>query len=87
MPRLTMDGSKPRTAKRFDSDADCFRFPEGGVHGRVNDALRHVVSSGDITVEIERSVNKMREEIDALRMDVDSAMRFPLSDTWPPRAA
>ncbi|MDX2116101.1 MAG: hypothetical protein SFZ24_10865 [Planctomycetota bacterium] len=88
MPRLIKDDARTR---RFDSDVASLPFPEGGVHGRLrSDSMSPKLPGGRhdaVIADVERTLSLIHAQVDELRRDVDRALRLPLSDTWPPRAA
>lgn len=85
MARLFSKGS---AKSRFESDAEVLHFPKGGVFALPSEkAHTNRMTCSDISVEIERALSIAQGHMDRLRNEVDDALRLPLADTWPPRAA
>jgi hypothetical protein len=72
------------SSQRLESDAEVLHFPEGGVFGR---RIRPAARRHDAAAEVENALSIVQARMDALRQEVESALRFSPADTWPPRAA
>lgn len=83
------EGDAPR--RRFESDRDSLPFPVGGVFGPVEGGPEESVvwRTGDVVEAIERTIDRMQDQLSELESDVECVIAHigRGSDPFRPSAA